>query len=85
MEPLSDDDGLELPKPKSNKETIDALKSLQKEKRSLPKRPQSEAQKAQFAKAKAVRDENRRLRAEAKELLIQRHSRRHLKKRKWKN
>ncbi len=70
MDPLSDDDALELPKSKFNKETIDALKSLQKEKRSLPKRPQSEAQKAQFAKAKAIRNENRRLRAEAKALLL---------------
>ena len=70
MDTNSDDDALELPKPKNNKETIDALKSLKKEKQSLPKRPQSEAQKIQFAAAKAVRDENRRLRAEAKELLL---------------
>ena len=70
MDTNSDDDALELPKPKNNKETIDALKSLKKEKQSLPKRPQSEAQKVQFAAAKAVRDENRRLRAEAKELLL---------------
>jgi len=70
MDTNSDDDALELPKPKNNKETIDALKSLKKEKQALPKRPQSEAQKIQFAAAKAVRDENRRLRAEAKELLL---------------
>ena len=70
MDTNSDDDALELPKPKNNKETIDALKSVKKEKQALPKRPQSEAQKVQFAAAKAVRDENRRLRAEAKELLL---------------
>ena len=70
MENISDDDALEIAPIKDNKETIDALKKLNKEKRALPKRPQSEAQKQQFAKAKAVRDENRRLRAEAKELLL---------------
>ena len=71
MDTNSDDDALELPKTKTNKETIDALKSLKKEKQTLPKRPQSEKQKEQFAKAKAVRDENRRLRAEAKQVLMQ--------------
>ena len=70
MENNSDDDSLELPKPKNNKETLDALKSLKKEKQALPKRPQSEKQKEQFAAAKAKRDENRALRAEAKELLM---------------
>ena len=65
-----DDDSLELPKTKNNKETLDALKSLKKEKQALPKRQQTEKQKAQFAAAKAKRDENRRLRAEAKELLL---------------
>ena len=69
MENNSDDD-LELPKTKNNKETIDALKSLKKEKQALPKKPQTEKQKEQFAKAKQIRDENRRLRAEAKELLM---------------
>ncbi len=70
MESNSDDDGLELPKPKSNKETIDALKSLNKEKQKLPKKPMSEAQKTQFAKMRATREENCRLRAEAKALLL---------------
>ena len=69
MDTNSDDDALELPKTKNNKETIDALKTLQKEKQTLPKRQQSEKQKAQFAAAKAKRDENRRLRAEAKQIL----------------
>ena len=70
MDTNSDDDALELPKPKNNKETLDALKLLKKEKQSLPKRQQTEKQREQFAKAKAVRDENRRLRAEAKALLL---------------
>ena len=70
MDTNSDDDALELPKPKNNKETLDALKSLKKEKQALPKRQQTEKQKEQFAKAKQVRDENRALRAEAKELLM---------------
>jgi hypothetical protein len=72
MESNSDDDGLELPKPKSSKETIDALKSLQKEKKTLQKekKPMSEAHKAQFAKMRAAREENCKLRAEAKALLL---------------
>jgi len=70
MENNSDDGSLELPKPKNNKETLDALKSLKKEKQALPKRQQSEKQKEQFAKAKQIRDENRALRAEAKDLLM---------------
>jgi hypothetical protein len=72
MESNSDDDGLELPKPKSSKDTIDALKSLQKEKKTLQKekKPMSEAHKAQFAKMRAAREENCKLRAEAKALLL---------------
>jgi len=70
MESNSDDDNLELPKQKSNKETIDALKSLQKEKRSLPKKPMSEARQATVAKMRAAREANCKLRAEAKALLL---------------
>jgi hypothetical protein len=37
MENISDDDALEIAPIKDNKETIDALKKLNKEKRALPK------------------------------------------------
>ncbi len=70
MESNSDDDGLELPKQKTNKETIDALKSLQKEKKTLPKKPMSEARQATIAKMRAAREANCKLRAEAKALLL---------------
>jgi hypothetical protein len=70
MESNSDDDSLELPKQKATKETIDALKSLQKEKKTLPKKPMSEARQATIAKMRAAREANCKLRAEAKALLL---------------